>query len=212
MESAQLGFKVYSTNESRYDALNPMKVHCTDAPGSFMRTEIAADYYFDDCDVIFIVIDISLVLDEAKIDKASQFVLRQISMHHAYTRNEKRIPPLICHVFSKQDRVQPAVRKRNDKIIRGLARNGTIGNYLYVSTKTGLGMHEIKKAIIDADIKNHGDKVRPPQKPKKEKPVEVERPMSSDPDPYGMLADQEMPQAIPGLMGQDFAAKGDRKS
>lgn len=54
-------------------------------------------------------------------------------------------------------------------------------------------MQEIKKAIIDADIKNHGDKVRPPQKPKKVKPVEVERPMSSDPDPYNMLADQEMP-------------------
>ena len=71
MESAQLGFKVYSTTESRYEALKPMTVHCVDAPGSFMRTEIAADYYFEDCDVIFIVVDISLVLDEAKIDKAS---------------------------------------------------------------------------------------------------------------------------------------------
>ena len=65
--------------------------------------------------------------------------------------------------------MQPAIRKRNDKVIRTLARSGIIGNYLYVSAKTGIGMHELKKAIIDADIKNHGDKIRPPQKPKKEK-------------------------------------------
>ena len=76
-------------------------------------------------------------------------------------------------------------------------------------------MHELKKAIIDADIKNHGDKIRPPQKPKKEKPpVEDDKPMypamESDPDPYGLLADQEMPQAIPGLMG--VPDKGSRKS
>ena len=85
-------------------------------------------------------------------------------------------------------------------------------------------MHELKKAIIDADIKNHGDKIRPPQKPKKEKqqqeqeqPEEGEEadkpmtpPLESDPDPYGLLRDQEMPQAIPGLMGQP--PKGSRKS
>ena len=124
-------------------------------------------------------------------------MLRQVSLHHAYALNQKRIPPLICHVFSKQDRVQAAIRKRNDKVIRNIARKGIIGNYLYVSSKTGLGMHELKKAIIDADIKNHGDKIRPPEKKKKEKPVE-EKPMTpeireSDPDPYGLLADQEMP-------------------
>ena len=78
VESAQMGFKIYSTNESRYDALQPMKVNCIDAPGSFMRTEIAADYFFENCDVILIVVDISLVLDEAKIEKTSQFVLRQV--------------------------------------------------------------------------------------------------------------------------------------
>ena len=53
-----------------------MTVQCVDAPGIFMRTEVAADYYFEKCDVIFIVVDISLMLDDAKIDKASQFVLR----------------------------------------------------------------------------------------------------------------------------------------
>ena len=137
LESAQMGFKVYSTNESRYEALNPINVNCVDAPGSFMRNEIAADYYFETCDIIFIVIDISLVLDEEKIEKSSQFVLRQVSMHHGYTRDPKKIPPLICHVFTKQDRVQKVIKKRNDKIIRILAKKGTIGNYLYAAAKTG---------------------------------------------------------------------------
>ena len=44
--------------------------------------------------------------------------------------------------------------------------------------------------------------------------MEVEKPMTppleSDPDPYGLLRDQEMPQAIPGLIGPP--AKGSRKS
>lgn len=100
-----MGFKVYSTNESRYENLYPMKVQVVDSPGVFMRTEIAADYYFENCDVILIVVDISLVLDEQKIDKSSQFVLKHVQLHHEYTRNEKLIPPMICHVFTKQDRV-----------------------------------------------------------------------------------------------------------
>ena len=71
LDNAQLGFKVYSTNESRYEHLKPMSVHCVDTPGNFMRTEIAVDYYFQNCDIVFIVIDISLVLDEQKIDKCT---------------------------------------------------------------------------------------------------------------------------------------------
>ena len=63
--------------------------------------------------------------------------------------------------------MQPAVRKRNDKVIKTLARNGVIGNYLYVSAKTGLGMQELRVAIMDADIKDHGDKIRPNQPEKK---------------------------------------------
>ena len=57
-------------------------------------------------------------------------------------------------------------------------------------------MHQIKKAIIDADIKNHGDKIRPPSPPKKK--VEI-RPVSVDSDPYNLLKNQEMPEAIPGM-------------
>ena len=71
-----MGFKVYSTCESRYEHLNPMSVHCIDTPGSFMRTEVAADFYFEKADIIFIVVDISLGLDEDKIDKTTQFVLK----------------------------------------------------------------------------------------------------------------------------------------
>ena len=83
------------------------------------------------------------------------------------------LPPMICHVFTKQDRVQAAVKKRNEKVISTLAKNGIIGNYLYVSAKSGFGMRELKKAIIDADIKNHGDKIRPPEVLKKTKEVKI---------------------------------------
>ena len=140
MEQAQMGFKVYSTNESRYEKLHPMSVHCTDAPGTFMRTEIASDFYFEKCEIVFIVVDISLVLDDAKIDKTTQFVMKQVTTHHEFTRNSKKLPPLICHLFMKQDRVQAVVKKRNDKIIKNLAKQGIIGNYLYVSAKTGEGL------------------------------------------------------------------------
>ena len=90
------------------------------------------------------VVDISLVLDDAKIDKSTQFVMRQVQMHHEYNDDSKKLAPLICHVFTKQDRVQPVVKKRNDKIIKNLAKQGIIGNYLYVSAKTGKGMKELK--------------------------------------------------------------------
>lgn len=64
--------------------------------------------------------------------------------------------------------MQPAVAKRNDKHIKSLANQGVIGNYLYVSAKDGRGMAQLKQAIFDADIKNHGDRVRP-YDPKAEK-------------------------------------------
>lgn len=93
--------------------------------------------------------------------------------------------------------MQPAVKKRNDKVIRNLAKNGIIGNYLYVSSKTGEGMTELKKAMLDADIKNHGDRIRPPQKPKKKKEITIHDLVN---DSYEALDDSEMPQAIPGLI------------
>ena len=70
---------------------------------------------------------------------------------------------------------------------------------------------------MDADIKNHGDIIRPPGSQKKKKPQPAPQPFGqedddkgdgeyepqiireSDPDPYGMLENQEMPEMIPGL-------------
>mmetsp|Transcript_11488 Transcript_11488/g.14454 ORF Transcript_11488/g.14454 Transcript_11488/m.14454 type:complete len:179 (+) Transcript_11488:276-812(+) len=172
-----------------------MSVHCVDTPGNFMRTEIAADYYFEHCDIVFIVMDISLVLDEPKIEKTTQFVLKQISMHHPYTRDYQKIPPLICHIFTKQDRVQSQVKKRNDKVIKQLQKTGILGNYLYCSTRNSTGLGEIKKAIMNADIENHGDKIMPEKFEKKDKPKETAV------DPYEFMADSELPEIVPGMMG-----------
>ena len=93
-----------------------------------------------------------------------------------------------------------------------MAKNGIIGNYLYVSSKTGLGMTELKKAMLDADIKNHGDKIRPPQKKKKPKKETVLRDLVDD--SYEALDDDEMPEVIPGLMGsksKSYAVGGGKK-
>ena len=78
------------------------------------------------------------------------------------------IPPLIVHVFTKQDRINKATRKRNEAVLKNLAKNGVIGNFLFVSTKTGEGMPELKQAIFDCDIKGHGEKVFPKSMRKKE--------------------------------------------
>ena len=115
-------------------------------------------------------------------------------MHHAYTRDSRTLPPLVCHIFSKQDRVQKIVKKRNSKVIANLAKNGVIGNYLYVASKTNQGMKDIKKAILDADIVDHGDKIFPEEdQPKKS----TRKPNH---DPYEDMVDEDMPQAIPGLL------------
>ena len=56
-------------------------------------------------------------------------------------------------------------------------------------------MHEIKKAILDADIQDHGDKILPDavlakQAPKAPEPA----------DPYDHLADEDMPKIIPDFI------------
>ena len=126
-----------------------------------MRNMRCAEYYFGDADVILIAFDISLVLDQQKIDTTSQFVLEQVTQQHNYTVDPYVIPPQIIHVFTKQDRIIPAVRKRNQKTLRNLAKNGVIGNFLFVSTKTGEGMSELKQAIFNFDLKGQGEKVFP---------------------------------------------------
>lgn len=51
-------------------------------------------------------------------------------------------------------------------------------------------MTELKKAVIDADVKNHGDKIRPPEKPKKKRDPTLGDLVN---DPYEALDDNEMP-------------------
>ena len=132
-----------------------------------MRNMRCSEYYFGSSDVILIAIDISLVLDQEKIDTTSQFVLEQVSRWHDYNKFPNVIPPLIVHVFTKQDRIQKATRKRNEQVLKNLAKNGIIGNFLFISTKTGEGMAELKQAIFDCDIKGHGEKVFPKSMQKK---------------------------------------------
>lgn len=71
------------------------------------------------------------------------------------------LEPFICHVFTKTDRLNAETRKKHEKHLKRLIRTGTVGNYLFVSSKTGEGMDFLKQAIFDADIKGHGDRVRP---------------------------------------------------
>ena len=71
------------------------------------------------------------------------------------------LEPFICHVFTKQDRTNTEVRKKNERYLKRLIKTGSIGNYLFVSAKTGEGIDFLKQAIFDADIKGHGDRIRP---------------------------------------------------
>ena len=71
------------------------------------------------------------------------------------------LEPFICHVFTKQDRMNTEVRKKNERYLKRLIKTGSIGNYLFVSAKTGEGIDFLKQAIFDADIKGHGDRIRP---------------------------------------------------
>jgi len=67
-EHARFGFKIMTTIKSKQDGLLPQVMHVTDSPGSLIRNERATDYFFDKCEVVLILIDISLTLDESKID------------------------------------------------------------------------------------------------------------------------------------------------
>ena len=74
-----------------------------------IRSHRGVDFYFKKCNVILIVMDISLVLDINKIDMTTQFVLKQVSEHHEFIEDDEVIEPFICHVFTKHDKMQPAV-------------------------------------------------------------------------------------------------------
>ena len=77
-------------------------------------------------------------------------------------------------------------------MIKQLQRAGIVDNYLYCSTKTGSGMSELKRAILNADIEDHGDHIVPEKFEVKKKPKEF--------DPYEHMEESEFPQIIPGMM------------
>lgn len=168
-EQARYGFKLFSTVHSRYSHLDPVSVHAIDTPGVMMRTERAAESYFAECDVILVCIDVSYVMDHSKIDMSTQFTLTQVSKFHRSVQNPDALPPLIIHIFAKIDRMSPPIRKRIKRAVRELSRNGVIGHYLFVSAKSGEGLPDLKQAIFDAEIENHGDDVRPYEELEKEK-------------------------------------------
>ena len=57
-------------------------------------------------------------------------------------------------------------------------------------------MHEIKKAILDADVQDHGDKILPDVVLAKQSAPKAPEPA----DPYDHLADEDMPKIIPDFI------------
>ena len=53
-----------------------LSMRICDSPGALIREGKGADFYFQKCDVILIVMDISLVLDHDKIEKTMNYVLK----------------------------------------------------------------------------------------------------------------------------------------
>jgi len=77
-------------------------------------------------------------------------VLAQI---HSHNRVGNELSPMIIHVITKVDRALKNVQERNDQTLRGLHKTGVIGNFLYVSPKSGDGMSELKTAIFESNIR-----------------------------------------------------------
>ena len=112
----------------------PVTMQLIDTPGNLIQTSRASDYYFYQADVILICIDITLSLDEQKIEAWTQYTTKMVSKHHKdflpdaeklkiqqkkqQNNNDCCGPkakkdfnnsvsgPLILHVFTKQDRIQ----------------------------------------------------------------------------------------------------------
>ena len=68
--------KLFSTVNSKYENMPSLSMRICDSPGALIREGKGADFYFQKCDVILIVMDISLVLDHDKIEKTMNYVLK----------------------------------------------------------------------------------------------------------------------------------------
>ena len=56
------------------------------------------------------------------------------------------------------------VREANIHKLRDMQNRGVIGHYLFVSSKTGAGLDELKTAIFDCDIDNGNRELEPSEK------------------------------------------------
>ena len=126
-----------------------------DTPGNLINTGRASEFYFKKPDCVIICMDISLQLDENKINVWTEWVMTQISKYHRdFNQNmvelndpakkgyeQKNVTgPLIMHVFTKHDKIPEVTQERNDRVLKQMQRRGYIGNYTHVSTLTGEGL------------------------------------------------------------------------
>lgn len=74
-ETAKMGYKIFSTVRSEHDHLHPIAFQMTDTPGSLIRHKRATEHYFTTCDAVLITFDMSMQLDEIKVDQWTQFAL-----------------------------------------------------------------------------------------------------------------------------------------
>ena len=56
------------------------------------------------------------------------------------------------------------MREANIHKLRDMQNRGVIGHYLFVSSKTGAGLDELKTAIFDCDIDNGNKELEPSEK------------------------------------------------
>ena len=100
--------------------------------------------------------DMSDSVDEDLIVQWTSMALKEIESYHEFFRDQTidGVPPFICHVFTKCDLLLNAVRDQNVHKLRDMQQRGVIGHYLFISSKTGAGIDELKTTIFDCDIDN----------------------------------------------------------
>lgn len=86
-ETAKIGYKLFSTIKSNYQHLYPIAFTVTVTPGSFIKHLRAAPKYFEACQCILIVIDMSDAISEELIVQWTAMVLKQVEEHHSFFKN-----------------------------------------------------------------------------------------------------------------------------
>lgn len=94
------------------------------------------------------------------------------------------MPPYICHVFTKHDKALKAILERNHVVIANMVKEGIVGNYSYVSSKTEDGINQLETALFDCKVWDSNVDLlvpepflSPDKKAKKSKVVEAPAPM-----------------------------------